>query len=128
MAKTDFKSADEYIATLSEHDQRIVRTICDAIQEAVPEAEELISYQLPAYNYHGWIFYVSAATNHYTISCPPPFTVFEAFKAELAPYEIAKSSIKFPKDAPVPLALIGEMSRYRAQQNLQRATGKKTKK
>jgi uncharacterized protein YdhG (YjbR/CyaY superfamily) len=128
MAKTDFKSVSEYLAALSEHDRDVVQAICDAIRGAVPEAEEVISYQLPAYKYHGWIFYVSAATNHYAISCPPPFAVFEAFRSDLAPYEISKSAIKFPKSAPVPLALIGDMARYQAQQNLGRAAGKKPKK
>jgi uncharacterized protein YdhG (YjbR/CyaY superfamily) len=128
MAKTDFKNVGEYLATLSEHDRDVVQAICNAIQEAVPEAEEVISYQLPAYKYHGWIFYVSAATNHYAISCPPPFAAFSAFKSELAPYEISKSAVKFPKSAPVPLALIADMSRYQAQQNLQRAAAKKPKK
>ena len=128
MAKTDFKNVDEYLATLSEHDRDVVQAICSAIREAVPEAEEVISYQLPAYKYRGWIFYVSAATNHYAISCPPPFATFEAFKSELAPYEISKSTVRFPKSAPVPLALIGEMSRYQAQENLRRSAGKKPKK
>ena len=128
MAKTDFKNVGEYLATLSEHDRDAVQAICDAIKAAVPEAEEVISYQLPAYKYHGWIFYVSAATNHYAISCPPPFAAFAAFKSELAPYEMSKSAVKFPKSAPVPLALIGDMSRYQAQQNLQRSASKKPKK
>ena len=127
MAKTDFKNVGEYLATLSEHDRDAVAAICNAIKEAVPEAEEVISYQLPAYKYHGWIFYVSAATNHYAISCPPPFAAFEAFKSELAPYEISKSTVRFPKSAPVPLALVANMSRYQAQQNLRRSAGKKPK-
>jgi uncharacterized protein YdhG (YjbR/CyaY superfamily) len=128
MAKTDFKNLGEYFATLSGPDRDVVQAICNAIKEAVPEAEEVISYQLPAYKYHGWIFYVSAATNHYAISCPPPFAAFEAFKSELAPYEISKSAVKFPKSAPLPLALISDMSRYQALQNLQRAVAKKPKK
>jgi uncharacterized protein YdhG (YjbR/CyaY superfamily) len=128
MAKTDFKNVDEYLATLSGDDRDVVQTICNAIKGAVPEAEEVISYQLPAYKYHGWIFYVSAATNHYAISCPPPFAAFEAFKSELAPYEISKSAVRFPKSAPVPLALIADMSRYQAEENLRRAVAKKPKK
>jgi uncharacterized protein YdhG (YjbR/CyaY superfamily) len=127
MAKTDFKSVDEYLETLLENERKVVRSICDAIREAVPDAEEVISYQLPAYKLHGWIFYVSAATKHYALSCPPPFAVFEKFRTELAPYEISKSAIKFPKGAPVPLTLISDMSRYQAEQNLER-TRKKAKK
>jgi uncharacterized protein YdhG (YjbR/CyaY superfamily) len=128
MAKTDFKTVEDYLATLSADDRTAVRAICDTIQKAVPDAEETISYQLPAYKYHGWIFYVSTATKHYAISCPPPFTVYEAFKAQLAPYQASKTTIQFPKSAPVPLKLIGDMSAYRAEENLKREASKKQKK
>jgi len=128
MAKTDFKSADDYLATLSDDDRKAVRSICDAIRQAVPEAEEVISYQLPAYKFHGWIFYVSAATKHYAISCPPPFAMFEAFKEELAPYDTSKSTIRFPKSQPLPLELIADMARFRAEENVKGASAKKAKK
>lgn len=129
MAKTDFKTVADYLATLGLEEQIAVRAICDVIQQAVPEAEGTISYQLPAYKYHGWIFYVSAATKHYAISCPPPWNVFEAFKAELAPYNISKSTIQFPKSEPLPLDLIAAMSKYRGDENvrLEAAKAKKPK-
>lgn len=128
MAKTDFKTVDDYLASLSADDRKAVHAVCDAIQNAVPDAEGTISYQIPAYRYHGWIFYVSAASKHYAISCPPPFTVYEVFKAELASYKSSKTTIQFPKSAPLPLKLIGDMSAYRAKENLKNGTGKPTKK
>lgn len=128
MAKTDFKSVDEYLATLADDDRKAVRSICDAIQQAVPEAEEVISYQLPAYRHHGFIFYVSAATRHYAISCPPPFALFDVFKKELAPYDTSKSTIRFPKSQPLPLELIANMARFRAEENVKSAAAKKAKK
>lgn len=130
MAKTDFKTVADYLATLGADEQVAVRAICDAIQKAVPDAEEVISYQPPAYKYHGWIFYASAASKHYAISCPPPWSVFEAFKAELVPYNISKSTIQFPKAEPLPLQLIAAMSTYRADENvrLEAVKAKKPKK
>ena len=119
MAKTDFKSVDEYIATFPSDVQDVLRTIRQTIRDAVPDAEEVISYQLPAYKFHGWVFYFGGFKNHYSLSCPPPFSVFTAFK-ELAPYELSKSAIKFPLDQPVPVKLIGDMARYRANENLSR--------
>src|SRR5688572_6106604 len=98
MAKTDFKSVDEYIATFPEDIQRTLRTVRQTIREAVPDAEELISYQIPAYKLQGWVAYFSGYKNHYSLSCPPPSTVFDAFKAELAPYKTSKSAIQFPLD------------------------------
>mgnify|MGYP001302773043 CR=1 FL=1 len=121
MAKTDHRSIEDYIATFPPDVQETLRRICDTVQEAVPEAEGVISYQIPAYRHHGWIFYVSAAARHYALSCPPPSAVFEAFEAELAPYSLSKSTIRFPKDKPIPFGLIAEMSRFRAKENLARA-------
>lgn len=124
MAKTDFQSVDEYISTFPLQIQELLQTIRRTIQEAVPEAAEVISYQIPAFKYHGWIFYFSAHKNHYSLSCPPPFTIFDAFKAELSPYEISKSAIRFPLDQPVPVALISAMAKFRAEENIARAKKK----
>ncbi len=120
MATTKFKTVQEYIESHSKDVQKVLCSVQKAIQQAVPEAEEMISYQMPAFKFHGWIFYYSAYTNHYSLSCPPPFTVFEKFKKELASYEVSKSAIKFPFTKPVPIKLIKQMAKFRADQNLLR--------
>lgn len=128
MAKTDYKSIDDYIADFPANEQEGLQALRACIHNAVPDAEEAISYQLPAFKYHGWIFYFSAYTDHYAISCPPPFTVYEAFKKQLADFVVSKTSVQFPKSRPIPLALIGEMSAFRAQENLARSSKKGGKK
>jgi uncharacterized protein YdhG (YjbR/CyaY superfamily) len=120
MAKTDYKTVDEYVATFPEDMQSILQTVRRTIREAVPDAEEVISYQVPAYRFHGWVFYFGGYKKHYSLSCPPPFTVFTAFQEALAPYEISKSAIRFPLDQPVPVKLIGDMAKFRADENLSR--------
>jgi len=127
MAKTDFRTVEDYLATLSADDRAAVRAICDTIAAAVPEAEEVISYQIAAFKFHGFLFYVSAAKNHYAISCPPPFSVYEVFRNELAPYGISKSTVRFAKDQPIPHALIAEMARFRAREKLEKAAKKPRK-
>ena len=99
-----------------------------AIGDAVPGAEEVISYNIPAFKYEGWIFYYSAYKAHYSLSCPPPWTAFDKFKKELAEYEISKSTIQFPYDKPVPVKLIAAMSKFRAKENEEAGKKKKTKK
>ena len=125
MAKTDYKSIDEYIAAHDAAEQTVLQKMRETIHKAVPEAEEVISYQVPAFKYKGWIFYFGAYTHHYSISCPPPFTVFDAFKKELAPYEMSKSTIQFPKSKPFPYGLLAKMSKFRAKENLEKAGVKK---
>ena len=124
MAKTDYQSIDEYIAAYDKDEQKVLQKIRQTIHKAVPEAEEVISYQVPAFKYNGWIFYFGAYTNHYSISCPPPFTIFEAFKEELAPYEKSKSTIQFPKNKAFPYDLLTKMSKFRAKQNLEKILAK----
>jgi uncharacterized protein YdhG (YjbR/CyaY superfamily) len=129
MAKTDFKTPDEYIAAAPEADRADLEAIRNAIRDAVPEAEEAISYQIPAFRTaDGWIFYYSVHTNHFSLACPPPCPERETFKAELAPYKMSKSAIQFPKSTPLPLKLIGEMAAFRAREAAERAKTKaKTK-
>lgn len=120
--KKKIQTVEQYHDSLPPESQALLQQVQQAIAEAVPEAEEVISYQIPAFKYHGWIFYYSAYTKHYSLACPPPFTVFEAFREELAPYKLSKSAISFPLDKPVPVDLIMRMSKFRAEENL---TGKK---
>ena len=125
MAKTDFKTVDEYISTFPEDVQDTLEKIRQTIKKAVPEAQEVISYQIPAFKFHGWVLYFSAYKHHYSLSCPPPFTVFDVFEKELSLYEISKSAIKFPADKPIPLTLISDMAKYRAKENLEKEKKKK---
>jgi uncharacterized protein YdhG (YjbR/CyaY superfamily) len=127
MAKTDYRTADEYIATFPDDVQRVLQTVRQTIREAVPDAEEVISYQIPVFKFHGWLLYYSAYKNHYSLSCPPPFTLFEVFKNELSAYEVTKSAIKFPLDQPIPVKLIGDMATFRAKENIENESKKKRK-
>lgn len=124
MAKTDYKTIDEYIAGRDTDEQKVLQKIRETIQKAVPDAEGVISYQIPAFKYHGWIFYFSAYTNHYSLSCPPPWTIFEEYKKELAGLEISKSTIQFPKAKPFPYDLLTKMSKFRAKENIEREKAK----
>lgn len=127
MAKTDYRTADEYIATFPDDVQRVLQTVRQTIREAAPDAEEVISYQIPAFKFHGWLLYYSAYKNHYSLSCPPPFTLFEVFKDELSAYEVTKSAIKFPLDQPIPVKLIGDMATFRAGENAESEAKKRKK-
>ncbi len=121
------QSVEEYIGAFPEEVQAGLERIRKTIVQAIPGAEEVISYQLPAFKLHGMVIYYSAYKNHYSISTPPPFTAFEAFKEGLAPYEVSKSAVKFPMDEPLPLELIGEIAKFKAQENAEAAQKKKKK-
>lgn len=126
-ANEKFLTVEQYIGEFPKEVQDDLEKIRQAIRQAVPEAEEVISYQLPAYKYHGMVIYFGAYKSHYSLSFPPPFKAFEVFKEDLAPYEQSKSAIKFPMDKPLPLALMGNIAKYKAQENLEIAMKKKKK-
>jgi uncharacterized protein YdhG (YjbR/CyaY superfamily) len=116
MAKTDFKSVKEYIASQPEAVQRILGRLRNTIREAVPAAEEAISYKMPTYKLHGDpVLYFAGWKQHYSIY-PATQRVVAAFKDELAPYEVNKGTIRFPLSQPVPVKLIGRIAKFRAKE------------
>lgn len=125
MAKTDFKTVDEYIRTFPEDVQEMLEKIRQTIHKAVPEAEEVISYQMPTFRLSGILVHFAAFKNH--IGFYPAPSGIEAFKDELSAYEGGKGSVKFPLDKPLPYELISEIAKYRAKENLEQAKAKKKK-
>jgi uncharacterized protein YdhG (YjbR/CyaY superfamily) len=126
MAKTDFKNIDEYISTFPEKVRPVLEQIRETIKKAAPKAEEVISYQMPAFKYFGILVNFAAYKNH--IGFYPTPSGIEAFKEELSSYEGAKGSVKFPIDKPLPLELIIRIVKFRMKENLERAEIKEKKK
>ena len=96
-----------------------------AIQQAAPKAEELISYNMPAFKLNGMLVYYAAYKEH--IGFYPGAVIQTAFKDDLAGYETSKGTIKFPIGKSLPLGLIKEIVKYRAKQNMEKAIKKKMK-
>ncbi len=124
MANTDFKSVDEYIATHPEEAQATLQRVRSAIRKALPGAEEVISYQMPAYKLKGSpVLYFAGWKRHYSLY-PATDHVIEAFKEELAPYEVNKGTIRFPLAEPVPVKLIERIAKFRAKEASERTSAK----
>jgi len=114
---------DEYIAGSPPEVQEPLREIRAAIRAAAPDAEEKISYQMPTFFLHGNLVHFAAFKNH--IGFYPTPAGIEKFENKLAAYKGGKGSVQFPLDAPMPLDLIGEIVKYRVQENLAKAKAKK---
>jgi uncharacterized protein YdhG (YjbR/CyaY superfamily) len=120
MAKTDFKSVDEYIASQPAAVQRILARVRSTIRKAVPRAEEVISYKIPTYKLQNRpVLYFAGWKQHYSLY-PATERVVAAFKDELAPYEVMKGTIRFPLSQPVPVKLIGRIAKFRAKEVAER--------
>jgi uncharacterized protein YdhG (YjbR/CyaY superfamily) len=116
MARTDFKSVDDYIASQPEAAQDMLGRVRRAIRKAVPDAEEVISYQIPAYRAHGRVvIYFAGWKRHYSLY-PATDSLVTAFEDELTPYTISKGTIRFPLSEDVPVKLIEDIARFRAKE------------
>ena len=116
-SKKVFKTIDEYIATFPKNFQSNLEEMRQAVREAAPEAEETISYQMPAFKLNGILVWFAAFKNH--IGFYPKTSAIEAFKEELSGYEVSKGTIRFPINKPVPIDLVKKIVRYRVKENLQ---------
>lgn len=104
-----------------------METIRGIIKKAVPDAEEIISYQIPAFKYHGYLIYYSAYKSHISLSSPWSPALLAAFKEDLAKYNVSKSAIQLPNDQPLPVALIKKIVQFRKKENEEKEAGKKKK-
>jgi uncharacterized protein YdhG (YjbR/CyaY superfamily) len=120
MAKADFKTVDEYLGSQPEAVRGILGRVRSAIREAVPRAEETISYKMPTYKLEsGPVLYFAAWQRHYSLY-PATGRVLEAFQDELAAYEVRKSTVRFLFSEPVPVKLIGRIAKFRAKEVAER--------
>jgi len=120
MAKTDFKSVDEYIALQPEAAQGLLKRVRSTIRKALPGVEEGISYKIPTYKLQGEpVIYFAGWKQHYSLY-PASGNLIAAFKDDLAPYEINKATIRFPLAGTVPVKLIERITKYRAKEVAER--------
>jgi uncharacterized protein YdhG (YjbR/CyaY superfamily) len=113
--KKEFKTINEYITAFPTNVQSILEELRQAIRESAPEAEEIISYQMPAFKLNGILVWFAAFKNH--IGLYPKTSAIEAFKGELSNYEVSKGTIRFPLDKPIPLDLVKKIVKYRVKEN-----------
>ena len=116
MPKKTYASVDEYIASQAPAVQHLLRRVRNAIRQAVPRADETISYGMPTYKLDGRaVIYFAGWNEHYSVY---PWTthVKEALGSELTPYEAGKGTLRFALADPVPVRLIARIAKLRAQE------------
>lgn len=116
-------SIAEYIASFPPDIQTILEQVRLLIQEAVPDAEEVISYQMPTFRLYGSnLIYFAAYKKH--IGLYPAPIGDNAFNQELLHYAAGKSTIRFPLDKPMPAELIRKIVALRVTEHLELAAAK----
>ncbi len=129
-AKTSAKrvaSVREYIASKPKQSRASLEAVRRAIRKALPDAQEGLAYQIPAYTLNGaGALYFAGWKSHYSLY-PASDALVEAFAKELAPYERSKGTLKFPLSEPVPVRLIGRIAKFRARQLVEQNAARKGK-
>jgi uncharacterized protein YdhG (YjbR/CyaY superfamily) len=125
-ASSKFKTVDEYLSALPANTKSILKELRKTIKQAAPEAEELISYNMPAFKFHGGLIWYAAWKEH--ISLYPRTSRMEAFIKELSEYEGSKGTIKFPTNRPMPFGLISKIVKFRVRENLEKQRPKRKNK
>ncbi|MEO8088302.1 MAG: DUF1801 domain-containing protein [Bacteroidota bacterium] len=100
--------------------------IRQTIQKIVPDAEEVISYGMPAFRFHGMLGYFAAFKKHYSFFFGPAVT--KAFMKDLSAYETSKATIKIPMEEQVPVQLLKRLTKYAAVLNKEKAKMKEKEK
>ena len=112
--KGTFSTVDEYIALQPAPIRAGLELLRKTIKKTAPEAEEMISYQMPAYRLNGMLVFFSATKKHYGFY--PTSSPIIAFREKLKEYETSKGAIRFPLDKPLPLKLISEIVKFRVKE------------
>jgi uncharacterized protein YdhG (YjbR/CyaY superfamily) len=115
------KDIDEYVGHCPQDVQPLLTQMRATIQQAAAQATEKISYGMPTFYLNGNLVHFGAAQNH--IGFYPTPSGITAFKKELEPYKSSKGAVQFPKDKPLPLALVTRIVKFRVKE--QQAKSKK---
>jgi uncharacterized protein YdhG (YjbR/CyaY superfamily) len=116
-------TVEAYLAAVPAKDRAILEKIRAAVKSVVPDAEEKISYGMPAFTYHGNLLYYAAMKNHLSLF-PGSKSVVKKFAAELKPFDAKEGTIRFTVEKPLPLVLVKKIARMRAAENRTRIAAK----
>jgi uncharacterized protein YdhG (YjbR/CyaY superfamily) len=111
------RSIDEYIAASSPEVQPLLKKIRKTISDAAPQAQEVISYGIPALKQAGILVYFAAFKKH--IGLYPPVRGDARLMRDMAPFAGDKGNLRFPLGKPIPYGLIRRIvkNRVTAQQS-----------
>lgn len=114
MAKTTYKSVDDYIAAQPEAVRGLLADVRATLRKALPKADEVISYQIPTYKIDGVaVIFFSGWKQHWSLY-PASEGIVRGLEKELADYEVEKGTIRFSLSKPAPKKLVAAIAKIRA--------------
>jgi len=120
------KDIDSYLALAPAHMRPLLQNMRQTIRKAAPKSEELISYGMPAFRYHGMLVYFAGFKDHCSFF-PGNASLINEMKDELKGFKTSKGTIRFSIDNPLPASLVTKMVKARVKQNLEKEKAKQAK-
>jgi uncharacterized protein YdhG (YjbR/CyaY superfamily) len=118
------RGIDEYLAGLDDPKRTTLQKLRQTIHSIVPDAEETISYGMPAFRLEGGIVAGFAAFKNHLAFLPHSGSTFRALSDDLTGYESTDGSLHFPIDKPLPKPLVKKLIATRLKEIRGRATEK----
>jgi len=122
MEAKKFTTVDEYFAAFPAETQAKLQVMRDTIKKAAPQAQEVISYNMPAIKLHSVLVYYAAYEKH--IGFYPTASGIEAFKKDFEKYKSSKGAVQFPIDKPIPVSLVAKIVKFRVKDDEERNAAK----
>jgi len=110
------EDVDAYLASAPKELRPVLENLRAAIKAAAPKAEEVISYRIPTYKYHGPLVHFVARASYCSFIAVSK-TVLEKFKDKLAGFDTSGTTIHFTVENPLPAALVKKIVKARVAEN-----------
>jgi uncharacterized protein YdhG (YjbR/CyaY superfamily) len=123
-SSTSSTDVDAYLAAVPPKFRKELEKLRRTIRSAAPDAEERISYGMPAFRQGGMLVYYAAFQDHLSFFVGSP-GARNRFAAELKPFETGKGTVRFTPDRPLPAGLVRRIVKARVAENVAR-NAKKT--
>ena len=123
MTSAKYKTTEQYLDTLPADKCDTMKKLREILHKALPDAEEVISYAMPAFKQDGIVVWFAAAKDHYAVYVYP--RVMSVFKEELKTFSGTKSAIHFSFEKAMPTKLIARVAKESLKQNLFKSRPKK---
>lgn len=117
--QNDTEGVNKYISNLPVEQQIALERVRQIIKNTVPEAQEYLSYKMPAYHFHGMIGGFAAFKNHCSFF-PWDSKTIDVFKDELTGFKTSAGTIQFTPEKPLPEELLQKILHYRVASNLEK--------
>jgi len=126
-AKKKPGTIDEYLAIVKPDHRKTPQKLRQTIQTVAPQAEECISYGIPAFRLNGRSLVFFGAWANHCAFYPGSAATLKNFRNELRDFQTSKGTIRFSPEKQLPVALVKKLVKTRIAENNDRANKKRGK-